>query len=384
MLELGCADGANLVPLAYHRRHAEFVGVDRTYSAIGAAHERTSALALSNLTFIRADFLTADASLDGEFDYVVAHGVFSWVSDEVRDALLTLCTNRLRRGGLLYLNYNGYPGWRIRGLVREFLLAQTARGGNLRARAHAAQAAAAKMAATLSTSDHPYSRLMADEFRFVCDNEISYVAHEYLAEVNHAYWRSDFLTLMRRYGLRYVADADFNYWSGRTSPELGPQLDKERLAGRAVEDTFDLLSYRQLHSPILTNEAFEPRVPDVDEFGALVIASCLEASGVSDGGHPVFRHPSGYEVDARDAAIEMALRTLRPLWPRGMPIDALFPDVGEVMDDLRLLHRNGLIELRVAEVSSTTDVGPLKRIEGASGGYFTTPYHTREAAAEQL
>src|SRR5258705_9948175 len=139
VLELGCADGANLLPQAYYRRHARFVGVDRAGSQIDAAQASRLELRLPNIEFVKAEFLAADHCLEGQFDYIIGHGVFSWVADDTRDALLRLCARRLRAGGLLYLNYNAYPGWKVRGMVREFLLAQTAAIGGLPMRAHAAR-----------------------------------------------------------------------------------------------------------------------------------------------------------------------------------------------------------------------------------------------------
>ncbi len=221
VLELGCGDGANLLPLAYYRRHATFVGVDGARSQIEVADARKSALELSNIEFIHSDFLTAAHRLSGQFDYIIAHGIFSWVPHDVRDALLELCAQHLRPGGLLYLNYNTRPGWNVRGMVREFLLAQTAGTTSLRMRAQLAQDVAAKIVASLTIGEHPYSQLMANEFRFVCENHVSYVAHEYLASENHPYWRSEFLALARSYGLEYVADADFCYSSGRHSGRFG-------------------------------------------------------------------------------------------------------------------------------------------------------------------
>ena len=91
MLELGCGNGANLLPLAYFRRHGTFVGVDGAASQIDVARGRLTTLALSNVELIHADFLTAHRQLCGRFDYIIAHGVFSWVPHDVRDALLELC-----------------------------------------------------------------------------------------------------------------------------------------------------------------------------------------------------------------------------------------------------------------------------------------------------
>jgi cyclopropane fatty-acyl-phospholipid synthase-like methyltransferase len=380
VLELGCGDGANLLPLAFYRRHATFVGVDGAQSQIQVADARRSCLGLSSVEFIHSDFLKANDRLSGEFDYIVAHGVFSWVSLDMRDALLELCAQRLCKGGLLYLNYNTMPGWNVRGLVREFLLAQTAGSTNLRTSAELAQEVSARVVLSLSTEGRPYSQLLADEFRFVCEHDVTYIAHEYLANENHAYWRSEFLALARQYGFEYVADADFNYPSGRISEDLAPRLVKEKIHGRTIDDTVDLLCYRQLHSPILTHGPLTNRPPSFEEFGSLWVASCLARSPPS-GAESMFRHPSGYEVEAKEEVMRAALVALQPLWPRGLRVREVFPGVCQVMDDLKLLQRNGLIELRCIEPGETEVCRePLNRLESSWSDYVTTPYHTLEAA----
>jgi len=385
VLELGCGDGANLLPLAYYRRQGSFVGVDGAYSQIEIADSRKAALGLSNIEFIHSDFLTAANQLSGQFDYIITHGVFSWVPQDVRDALLELCAKRLSRGGLLYLNYNTRPGWNIRGMVREFLLAQTAGPASLQDRAHEAQDVAAKVVASLTVGEHPYSQLLSNEFRFVCENHVSYVAHEFLATDNHAYWRSEFLELTRRFGLEYVADADFNYSSGKIPEDLGSRLSMEGIVGRGLEDTVDLLCYRQLHTPILTRGSWPRQPPTIEEFSNLYIASCLTPCTSSDIEHQMFQHPSGYQVEAKEEVIRTALQALHPLWPRGVRIGEVFPNIAQVMDDLKLLHRNGLIELRCIEpgvYGACSD--RLNKLEAHWGEYVTTPYHTREAVPSEF
>lgn len=378
VLELGCGNGANLLPLAYYRRQATFVGVDGAQSQIEVAQARKLALDLPSIQFIHADFLTATGQLSGQFDYIIAHGVFSWVSTEVRDALLELVAQRLHRGGLLYLNYNTRPGWNVRGMVREFLLAQTAGETSLRSRAQLAKGMADKVVVALTGVEHPYSQLLANEFRFVGEGDLTWVAHEFLIADNHPYWRSEFLTLARSYGLEYVADADFNYPSGRVSPDLVPRLDVEQLTGRSIEDTVDLLCYRQLHSPILTLKPLDRDLPDLAEIENLLVASCLDPCSPSYGtGNPMFKHPSGYEVEAKEEFIQIALMRLRLLWPRGLRVKAAFEDVSRVVEDLRLLQHNGLIELRCIEPGDFGINGDaLNRLEREWGGYLTTPYHT--------
>ncbi len=381
VLELGCADGANLLPQAYYRGHSTFVGIDGAASQIANANAGKSTLGLTNVEFIHCDFRAAAERLEGQFDYIIGHGVFSWVSPDVRDALLELCAARLRHGGLLYLNYNALPGWNVRGMVRGFLMAETAGMTDLRARARRAQEAAADIAAAMAGSEHPYSRLLVRELNFICEHDLSYIAHEYLTAENHAYWRSEFLSLAARYGLAYVADADFSYSSGRIPADLPARLVGERIVGRDADDTVDFLCYRQLHSPVLTACPFEKRALHVEEFAGLVVASALEPSATGEAGNVIFVHASGYQVEAKDEVMRAALETLLPLWPRGLAVGALFRNVDLVRDDLMLLHRNGLIELRCSEPEEPLDnAEPLRQLEGEKDGYFTTAYHTRQAA----
>ena len=377
VLELGCGSGANLLSLAYYRQHARFVGVDGALSQIEMAQRRKSLLGLANLEFIHADFLTASAHLSGQFDYVIVHGVFSWVPQDVRDSLLELVARRLRQGGLLYLNYNTRPGWNVRGLVREFLLAETEFEGTLYTRAQRAQEVAAKVVAALDGIDHHYSQLIANEFRFVCEGDITWVGHEFLSPDNHPYWRSEFMSLAKRFGLEYVADADFNRTSGRVPDNIATRLDVEQITGRSIEDTIDLLCYRQLHSPILTPGPFEREMPSLAEFGELFVASCLEPTPVGKGNaNATFIHPTGYEVEAKEESIRSGLFRLQPLWPRGLRVKEAIADPGLAMDDLVLLHRHGLIELRCIEPGDfKVDGDVLTRLEREWAGYFTTPYH---------
>jgi SAM-dependent methyltransferase len=379
VLELGCGDGANLLPLAFYRRHGSFVGVDRAGSQIERAETGRVRLGLCNVEFICADFLDADQALSDSFDFIIAHGVFSWVPHHVRDALLHLCRRRLRPGGLLYLNYNAHPGWKIRGMVRDFVLAHTAGIKSLSRRARSAQDASAMLTTSLGGSDHPYCRLLADEFRFLAESDTSYVAHEYLTGHNYAYWRREFLELVGLHGLEFVADADFNY-SMRGAPDgMNPVLQVQGTGGLSPEDTHDFLSYRQLHSPVLTTGPL-CRVPVTpEEFGSLFAASSLKRCAANEAGERTFEHPTGYRVEAKDREVERGLEALENAWPCGVRVREVFPDYERLMEDLILLHRNGLVELRIVECDvHAFKPDALHGLEAERTGYVTTPYHSSQ------
>ena len=113
MLEVGCNDGSNLIPMAVSLPAARFVGCDLSPRALDAGRRTIDALGLANITLVEGD-LAALAPAHGEFDFIVAHGVYSWVPPDVRDALFALAAQRLARDGILYVSFNVLPGCRVR------------------------------------------------------------------------------------------------------------------------------------------------------------------------------------------------------------------------------------------------------------------------------
>jgi len=89
----------------------------------------------------------------------------------------------------------------------------------------------------------------------------------------------------------------------------------------------------------------------------------------------LFRHPGGYEVETREPYIRAALGRLHDVWPRALRLSDLFSDVAQAADDLILLYRNGLIELRHDEGATGVDQASLHRLERAWGGYRTSGHH---------
>ena len=122
VLELGCGDAGNLAPMALALPEAEFVGIDAAPGAIARGRALADAIRLPNLTLeaIAIEDFEPDA---GGFDYVIAHGVYSWLPAPARDRLLALCARALARGGVAYVSYNALPGGRVaRGAARHAAL----------------------------------------------------------------------------------------------------------------------------------------------------------------------------------------------------------------------------------------------------------------------
>lgn len=386
VLELGCANGANLLPMAWYRQHGDFTGLDASVRQIALANDAREQLGLSNLRFIQGDFRSASDQLEGPFDIIIAHGVFSWVTNEARDAMLEMCSALLAPDGLLYLNYNTQPGWSVRGMVRDFLMQHTAHVKSLKERAEMCREVSARVISPLKSKEHAYTMLMANEFKLVAQNQPAYIAHEYLSPENNAYWRSDFFTILKRFGFDFVADADFNCISNQITNELTELLIKENLSGRTAADSADLLCYRQMQSPILKHTPFVAQPCSNGEFSDLFIASSLTA--LEDDKHgPVmtFRQPSGQEIEIGDEPFCRALLELQKTCPRGLHIGSLFADVAANRENIEYLLELELIELRCIEPGDFAPLpGPLNELEESLRHISTSPWHTTTGTREPV
>jgi len=118
VLEIGTRQGGNLVPLAYALPGSAFVGLDRAAKQMPLAQARAAELGLTNVTWQCVDLLDAPADL-GTFDYIVAHGFYSWVPEPVRRRLWDVCRRHLAPQGVAYVSFNIYPGYHLREYVRQ-------------------------------------------------------------------------------------------------------------------------------------------------------------------------------------------------------------------------------------------------------------------------
>lgn len=113
ILEIGCCSGHNLIPLAMRWPESRFTGIDLAERSIAEACERASIAGLSNITFLAADLLEFEPE-NGPYDYIIAHGFWSWVPDQVKASLLAFCRKNLSPTGIATVSFNVEAGWSTR------------------------------------------------------------------------------------------------------------------------------------------------------------------------------------------------------------------------------------------------------------------------------
>ena len=134
LLDIGGGDGGNVIPMAVTFPGAQFVSFDLSASAIERGTKVKDTLKLANLDLLQAD-ISAIEFEPASFDYIIVHGVYSWVGERTRDALMALVGRLLSPNGVAFVSYNALPGARIRQSVRDMLLFHLRRTDGLSARA---------------------------------------------------------------------------------------------------------------------------------------------------------------------------------------------------------------------------------------------------------
>lgn len=124
VLEIGCAAGGNLLPFAAAHPDAKIVGVDLSSAQVSEGRQVIERLGLRNIELL-AMSLTDITPDFGQFDYIITHGVYSWIPAEVREGLMRVCRENLAPAGVAYISYNTYPGWKVSEVVRDALVLGT-------------------------------------------------------------------------------------------------------------------------------------------------------------------------------------------------------------------------------------------------------------------
>jgi methyltransferase-like protein/protein-L-isoaspartate O-methyltransferase len=263
VLEVGCADGLNVVAMAAHTPGMQAVGFDIVEPSLG--RRAVADLGVDNVRLERADLL--DHRDWGEFDYIVAHGVYAWVADPVRDALMALFARSLAPHGVVFVSYNALPGARLRTMLREIALLHAGETEDAAERVERARELYEFLAPWAEDRPDAYGAVLAWELRRLRRLPRSVLAHDDLGARYDPVWLRDVVHHASRHGLRYLGDAEPDELRADRQPAAADEeLDKLAGGDRVVWEQYaDLLAGRAFRQTLLCrgdaplDEAIEPR-----------------------------------------------------------------------------------------------------------------------------
>ena len=326
ILEVACGDGANLIPIAYSLPRAHCVGFDLSATAVARAQRRLQLPQLTNAEIRVADLLAPGAI--GEFDYIIAHGLYSWVPQELRDALLELIAGSLASNGIAFVSYNVYPGWHVGRMVREMLRYHTGGAADAATRIAQARALLDFLAVAHDAAD-AYGALLAAECGRIEKHSPGHLYHDDLADVNEPVYFHEFVAHADDFGLAFLAEADFSTMSGAELPAAA-RLKLEVLRGDPVVhgQYLDFARCRRFRETLLrraTTPAANAPVPGS-------VRTLLAASAATAGAEPVnlaagiemqFQWGKRSSLRTDDPLAKATFVALRERWPEPVAFGAL-------------------------------------------------------------
>jgi methyltransferase-like protein len=403
VLELGCGSGGNLVPMAYVLRGSTFLGLDLAGSAVAHGREQIEALGLSNVTLLKADLL--DASGLGTFDYVIAHGLYSWVPPSVQERVLAIVAESLAPDGVAYVSYNALPGCHVRNATRQ-MMRWHVRGAEDPAERIAQARDLIRFLSEAAPPRPVFSAILNEVLEHQKKQPDAVLFHDDLAEVNEPLLFADFVERAGRHRLTFLSEADYcdmAVWdpgspAGRFLLEFGAEDVVTQQQYR------DFLTFRRFRQTLLCREeAPLRRKPDPEILRSLHAgANTRPKSGdpdvVSD--EPVtFVAERERELTTPHPLSKAAFLEMGSLWPRWIAVPELLESArarlaaaagrpATVADETRFLgfllasYGADVVQLRsrpcpfLTEVSERPRASALARLQARTTTEVTSLAHT--------
>jgi methyltransferase-like protein/SAM-dependent methyltransferase len=258
VLELGCASGGNLLPMAQALPESTFVGIELSARQAAEGQKIIAALPLPNVEIKQMSILDVGPDL-GKFNYILCHGVYSWVPPDVQDKMLRICVDNLAAGGIAYVSYNVLPGWHMRGMLRDMMLYHANRFQVPQARIEHARQLLGFLARSVPQDNAPYSLLLRNGVEMLNQAEDAYLYHEYLEENNDPIYFHQFVERAEAHGLRYLGEADVSDMLPRNfSPEVQQVLQRISSSSTQIEQFMDFLRNRTFRQTLLVPRNVQP------------------------------------------------------------------------------------------------------------------------------
>lgn len=245
VLELGATYGGNIISQAVFNPEATFVGIELSQDQVEKGNQIISDAKLDNVSLIQGNILNFEESM-GTFDYIIAHGFYSWISDEMKDKLLNIISNHLADNGIAYVSYNTYPGWHTMEEVRQLMLFANRDQDNLthKEKVLRGKTVGSLVGAQILNYDNLKERnsKFLGALRSVMQKDDYYVGHDHLEPHNDPCYFYQFNDHLKAHNLAYVCDADLTLSMVRTYDEsIAAKL--EQLAPNSQADQEQYLDF---------------------------------------------------------------------------------------------------------------------------------------------
>ena len=251
ILEIGSSYGGNLISQALFYPKATFTGIEIAPTQVSVGKTYIDQLGITNLELLEGDVNESHEQL-GTYDYIIAHGFYSWVDEETKDNFLHLCKQHLAENGILYMSYNTYPGWHKMDSVRALLefANKDIDTLNHREKVRHSKTIASKLGALMLEYDTVKNQQASflQSLRQTLQKQDCYVGHDHLEPVNTPVYFHQCMDHMAEHGFTYLCDCDLNL----SFPDVYDETLRTKLQELAPHDPLA----REQYIDFMLNTAF--------------------------------------------------------------------------------------------------------------------------------
>jgi SAM-dependent methyltransferase len=402
VLELGCGNGSNLVSMAWALPESELVGIDLAARPVALGQEMIRDLALTNVRLVHGNITEIDDAW-GKFDYILAHGFYSWVPPEVQERMLEICRRALTPHGVAFVSYSALPGCHLKNMLREMMLFHIRDLTAPQERIDQAFALV-RFLADGQDSEDEFRLWMKAEFKRMVEHEPGHLYHDELAEFNEALYFTQFMQRADRHGLQYLGEADYFEMSDHIFKDSVRATLQQLSRNRILREQYlDFLKCRRFRQTLLCQREIQLRtVDDATTVARFFIASAAECtSGVPDlraGVKCAFTIPKRGKFETDYPLGKAALAVLGKSWPRPLAFaDLLDQSLASLRDEpsapppgddatrlcefLLQLYGAEIVDFRTVMPSMAARAGdrpvasPIVRWQLGRGDFVTSLYH---------
>ena len=251
ILEIGSSYGGNLISQALFYPQATFTGIEIAPTQVSVGKTYIDQLGITNLDLLEGDVNESHDHL-GTYDYIIAHGFYSWVDEDTKDNFLRLCKEHLAENGILYISYNTYPGWHKMDSVRALLefANKDIDTLNHREKVRHGKTVASKLGALMLEYDTVKNQQgpFLQSLRQTLQKQDCYVGHDHLEPVNTPVYFHQCIDHMTEHGFTYLCDCDLNL----SFPDVYDETLRTKLQELAPHDPLS----REQYIDFMLNTAF--------------------------------------------------------------------------------------------------------------------------------
>jgi len=364
--------------MAYGLEGSRFLGIELAEKPVAIGRSMIQALGLSNIELRQGDIMDIGPDL-GVFDYIIAHGVYSWVPEEVKEKLLAICRAHLAPDGVAFVSYNTYPGGHLRHMIREMMLFHV-RGIDNPDEQVKQGVALLRFIAESQTQPDEFRTLLKSEIEQLQTHGKETIFHDDLAAINTPLYFHQFMGQAQEHGLQFLAEADFFEMQDHVyTPQVSQTL--RQLAGNRVlrEQYLDFLKCRRFRQTLLCHQEISLKTPAADMLPGFRLSSmALPASSAPDlAGMTVERfegkNDSAMETDYPLA--KAAIQILGEMWPGTLRFQDLADQARE---------RLGLPAVTADEIGTLGNILMQTYATGLVDLHLHEPRHTRQISARPV